>query len=93
MSKGVILLEIILLRFYVILVCVMSVFLLLILRKPSRVELVCQCVSSDVLRARKMITLWVPHQFGATNALKHLIDQSQQRILQIDQSKNASKHL
>jgi len=28
-----------------------------------------------------------------TNALKHLIDQSEERILQIVQSKNASKHL
>jgi len=31
--------------------------------------------------------------FDATNALKHLINQSEERILQIDQSKNASKHL
>jgi len=28
----------------------------------------------------------------ATNALKYLIDQSEDRILQINQSKNASKH-
>jgi len=28
----------------------------------------------------------------AINSLKHLIDQSEQKILQIDQSKNASKH-
>jgi len=29
---------------------------------------------------------------GATNASKHSIDQSEDRILQINQSKNASKH-
>jgi len=29
---------------------------------------------------------------AATNALKHLINQSEERILLIDQSKNASKH-
>jgi len=29
----------------------------------------------------------------ATNASKRLIDQSEERILLIDQSKNASKHL
>jgi len=29
----------------------------------------------------------------ATNASKHSIDQSKDRILQINQSKNASKHL
>jgi len=28
-----------------------------------------------------------------TNASKHLIDQSEEKILQIDQSKNTSKHL
>jgi len=28
-----------------------------------------------------------------TNALQHLIDQSEKRILQTDQSKNTSKHL
>jgi len=30
--------------------------------------------------------------FDATNASKHSIDQSEDRILQINQSKNASKH-
>jgi len=30
---------------------------------------------------------------NATNTLKHLIDQSEERILLIDQSKNASKRL
>jgi len=30
---------------------------------------------------------------GATNVSKHSIDQSKDRILQINQSKNASKHL
>jgi len=30
--------------------------------------------------------------FDATNALKYLIDQSENRILLIDQSKKASKH-
>jgi len=29
---------------------------------------------------------------GATNASKHLIEQLEDRILQINQSKNASKH-
>jgi len=31
--------------------------------------------------------------FNATNALKHLIDQSEENILQIDQSKDISKRL
>jgi len=31
--------------------------------------------------------------FNATNASKRLIDQPEERILQIDQLKNASKHL
>jgi len=31
--------------------------------------------------------------FNATNASKRLIDQPEKRILQIDQLKNASKHL
>jgi len=31
--------------------------------------------------------------FNATNASKHLINQSKEKILQIDRSKNASKHL
>jgi len=32
-------------------------------------------------------------QLDAKNALKHSIDQSEDRILQINQSKKASKHL
>jgi len=52
----------------------------------------------EILRTLPLVHPLLKWNYGcgridATNAAKHSIDQSEDRILQINQSKNASKHL